>query len=122
MEGIQLQVQLITGRSLGQGTGKEKGKFSTSYRQSTSICELDPADFIELNLKESENIFIETAFGSIVVKPIISKQAPHRGIIFVPYGPWVNRVTDYNTEGSGMPTLKGITANISATKKPISKV
>ncbi len=115
-----MRVQLISGRSLGQGRGKEKGKYSQDYFQSTSICEVDPEDLKSLNIKEDENILIKTDFGQAVLKPVASKQAPHRGVIFISYGPWVNKLTDPQTHGSGMPSLKGVFAEISVTRNPVS--
>jgi len=117
-----MRVYLVTGRSLGQGTGKEKGKFSQVYLQNTSQCEIDPDDLRELNLHPDENLLVKTEFGSVVVKPVASKQAPHRGIVFVSYGPRVNRVTNPETHGSGMPSLKGIVAEISPTREPVTEL
>ncbi|MEM4246285.1 MAG: molybdopterin dinucleotide binding domain-containing protein [Candidatus Bathyarchaeia archaeon] len=115
-----MKVQLITGRSLGQGRGKEKGKYSLSYLQSTSVCELDPEDLKTLRLAEDENLLVETEYGQVVLKPVPSTQAPHRGIAFIPYGPWANRLTGPQTQGSGMPNLKGVSARIIGTKAPVT--
>ncbi|MEM2927014.1 MAG: molybdopterin dinucleotide binding domain-containing protein, partial [Candidatus Bathyarchaeia archaeon] len=79
---------LITGRSLSQGREKERGKFSEAYKNAVAICELDPQDLEALGIREGDNVRIRTDFGCVVVKPIPSSQAPHRGIAFIPYGPW----------------------------------
>ncbi|RLG97586.1 molybdopterin dinucleotide-binding protein, partial [Candidatus Bathyarchaeota archaeon] len=47
-----------------------------------------------------------------VVKALKSKRAPHPGKIFIPYGPWANAVTDPETHGIGMPSFKGISAEV----------
>jgi formylmethanofuran dehydrogenase subunit D len=39
-----VKVILISGRSIGQGRGKELGKFSEQYFQSVAICELSSED------------------------------------------------------------------------------
>lgn len=113
---------LITGRSLSQGREKEGGKFSEAYKNAVAICELDPQDLEALGIREGDNVRIRTEFGSVVVKPIPSSQAPHRGIAFIPYGPWASMVTGGETHGTGMPTLKGIKASIEPTKEPILRL
>jgi formylmethanofuran dehydrogenase subunit D len=117
-----MHILLITGRSIIQGRGKEKGKFSDIYYQSTTLCEVDPQYLKKLKIKENENIQIKTENGSIILKPIESKQAPHRGIIFVSYGPIINQLTNPQTHGSGMPNLKGMPAEISTTRNPVTRL
>ena len=67
-----------------------------------------------LAVPEGGNIKVKTAYGDVVVKAYTSKQTLPKGIAFIPYGPWANRVTDPHTHGSGMPSLKGIEAEISS--------
>jgi formylmethanofuran dehydrogenase subunit D len=117
-----MEVILITGRSLSQGREKEGGKLFEAYRRAVAICELDPEDLEALGIKEGENVRVRTDFGSIVVKPIPSPQAPHRGIAFMPYGPWASMVMNSETHGTGMPTLKGLRATIEPTKEPVASL
>ncbi len=107
-----IKVRLVTGRSIGQGRGKEIGKFSKQYFESVAICELNPDDMKILSVPEGGHVKITTAFGETVVAAHASRQHLPKGIAFIPYGPWVNRVTDPQTHGSGMPSLKGIEAEI----------
>ncbi len=107
-----MKVTLITGRSLGQGTGKEKGKFSKEYFEKASICEIDPDDMSTMNINEGSNVILTSPYGSIVLKALKSRQAPHRGIVFVPYGPWANKLTEPHTQSSGMPSFKGVTIEL----------
>jgi len=109
-----VKVILISGRSIGQGRGKELGKFSEQYFQSVAICELSSEDMSALAVPEGGNIKVKSAYGDVVVKAYTSKQTLPKGIAFIPYGPWANRVTDPQTHGSGMPSLKGIEAEISS--------
>jgi len=108
----KLDVTLLTGRTLRQGQGKEYGKLSERYWESVAICEMDPDDMKILSIRESENVKITTNFGSIVVKAVKSLRTPHRGVVFVPYGPWINVVVNPKTHGTGMPSFKGISATI----------
>jgi formylmethanofuran dehydrogenase subunit D len=116
----RLQVVLITGRTIDQGVGKERGKASEVYRDNVSICHIDPSDLKKLGIKEKGNVLVSTIYGSVVVKAVRSPRAPHPGMIFMPYGPWANAVINPDTHGIGMPSLKGIPAEIqSAQEKPL---
>jgi len=115
-----LQVTLITGRTIDQGVGKEQGKASDEYRDSVSICHVDPEDLKKLGIKEKSNVLVSTVYGSVVVKAIKSPRAPHAGMIFIPYGPWANVVVNPETHSIGMPSLKGIPVEIEpAQDKPL---
>jgi formylmethanofuran dehydrogenase subunit D len=103
---------LVTGRSLAQGRAKELGKFSELYFQSVAICELNYGDMTFLGVPEGGNVRVKTAYGEVVLRGCISKQNLPKGVAFMPYGPWANCVTDPETHGSGMPSLKGIEAEI----------
>lgn len=116
----KLQVTLLTGRTIEQGVGKERGKSSKDYFESVAVCYMDPEDLKKLGIKEKTNILVSTTYGSVVVKAIKSLRTPHPGIVFVPYGPWANVVADPDTHGIGMPSFKGVPAEIEpAQDKPI---
>jgi formylmethanofuran dehydrogenase subunit D len=106
------QVILLTGRTIEQGVGKEQGKASKEYADSVSVCYLDPEDLKKLGIKEKTNILVTTRHGAVVVKALKSLRGPHAGVIFIPYGPWANAVVDPETDSIGMPSLKGIPAEI----------
>ena len=116
----KLQVTLLTGRTIEQGVGKERGKASKDYFESVAVCYIDPEDLKKLGIKEKTNILLSTTYGSVVVKAVKSLRTPHPGIVFVPYGPWANVVADPDTHGIGMPSFKGVPAEIEpAQDKPI---
>ena len=108
----KLWVSLLTGRTIDQGTGKEYGKLTKEYFESVTICQMDPKDMERLGVKENEHIKVTTNFGSVVIKAIPSIKGSHPQIAFIPFGPWANLVMDPQTHGSGMPSLKGISAEI----------
>jgi formylmethanofuran dehydrogenase subunit D len=113
-------VTLLTGRTIEQGVGKERGKASKEYFESVSVCYMDPEDFRRLGIKEKTNVQVSTEHGSVVVKAVKSPRAPHLNMIFIPYGPWANVVVDPETHSIGMPSLKGIPAEVEpALEKPI---
>ena len=112
MENQRLRVTLITGRTIEQGVGKEQGKTSQEYLESVAVCFVDPQDLKQLGIKEKTNILISTQHGSVVVKALKSLRTPHRGVAYVPYGPWANAIVDPETDSIGMSSLKGIPAEI----------
>jgi len=112
-----MKFKLITGRSLQQGVSKEAGKFSKEYFNNVAICEFDPTDMEALKISPGEKVIVKTKFGEVVLKAVKSAQAPHKGIIFIPYGPWANLVIDPETHGSGMPNFKGVEAEVSPAKE-----
>jgi formylmethanofuran dehydrogenase subunit D len=107
-----IEVTVISGRSLSQARSRELGKFSDEYSRSVAICELDPDDLSELGALEGENVRVRTQFGGVVLRAIVSKQAPHKRVAFIPYGAWANMLFGTLTHTSGMPTLKGVKATV----------
>jgi len=119
-ENQKLRVTLLTGRTIEQGVGKERGKASKEYVESVSVCYIDPEDLKKLGIKERTNVLVSTSYGSVVVKALKSLRTPHSGIIFIPYGPWANVVVNPETHSIGMPSFKGIPAEVEpAQDKPL---
>jgi formylmethanofuran dehydrogenase subunit D len=119
-ENPKLQVTLLTGRTIEQGVAKERGKASKEYFESVSVCYMDPEDLKRLGIKEKTNVQVSTEHGSVVVKAVKSLRNPHPSVIFIPYGPWANAVVNPETHSIGMPSLKGIPAEVEpAPDKPI---
>ena len=110
-----LNVTLLTGRTLRQGQGKEYGKLSERYWKSVSTCEVDPSDLEKLGTKAGKPVKITSSSGSVAVRAVKSLRGPHPGRIFVPYGPWASVIIDSRTDGTGMPSFKGIQAVIEPT-------
>jgi len=108
----KLKVSLLTGRTIDQGTGKEVGKLSEEYQKSVAICQMDPEDMKFLGVKENNNVKVITDFGSVVMKAVKSARVPHPKVAFIPYGPWASIIMNPKTHGTGMPSLKGIPAEI----------
>jgi len=113
----KLNVSLLTGRTVDQGCGKEHGKLSLEYWRSVAVCEMDPQDMKELGVKENENVKITTDYGSAVVRAVKSARGPHPKVVFIPYGPWASLIVNPRTHGTGMPSLKGIPAQIEPAPK-----
>lgn len=108
----KIEVTLVTGRTIDQGASKEHGKLSREYREYVATCEIDPDDLKDLNVKENSNVLVSTEHGRVVVKAKASKRTPHRRVAYMPYGLWANLVMASETDGTGMPSFKGIRAEI----------
>ena len=113
----KLKVSLLTGRTIDQGTGREHGKLSEEYKRSVAVCEVDPDDMKRLGARENDNVRVATDFGLVVVRAIKSARTPHPGVIFIPYGPWASLIVNPETHGTGMPSLKGLPAEIEPAPK-----
>ena len=108
----KLNVLVLTGRTIEQGKGKEMGKLSKVYLDDVVQCHIDPQDMKTLKLKQNTNVKVTTKFGSVILKAVKSPRAPHPKMIFISYGPWASMIADSETHGTGMPSLKGIPAEI----------
>ncbi|MCD6465030.1 hypothetical protein J7L27_01515 [Candidatus Bathyarchaeota archaeon] len=113
---------LITGRTIDQGCSKERGKFSEEYMLNVAVCEMNAEDMDKLNIRDGDNVKVTTEVGSVIVKAKKSRRIRTPGIIFIPYGPWANAILKPETEGTGMPLLKGSKARVEPTNEPISSL
>ncbi len=116
-----MEVTLSTGRTLQQGIGSEKGKESDEYTNATETLYMDPEDMKELGVHLKDPVKLKTDSGEVVLRANKSPDAPHEGIVFIPYGPWANKVIGTATDSQGMPDFKNITAKVEKTsERPVS--
>jgi formylmethanofuran dehydrogenase subunit D len=108
----RLSVVLVTGRTIEQGVSKEHGKGSEDYAENVAVCYLDPEDLKQLKIKEKTPVQVSTPHGPVVVRAIKSRRGPHPRLVFMPYGPWANAIADPETDSIGMPSLKGVPAEV----------
>jgi formylmethanofuran dehydrogenase subunit D len=104
----KLNVTVLTGRSIDQGRGKEMGKLSDVYQKDVTQCQIDPEDMKYLGLRRNDIVKVTTQFGSVVLRAVKSLRGPHPKMVFISYGPWASMISDPETHGSGMPSLKGM--------------
>lgn len=112
----RLKVSLLTGRTIYQGVSKESGKLSKDYQRNVAICEMDPGDIGLLGIKENSGVKVATGFGSVVLRAVKSSKAPHPSVIFIPYGLYANVLVGTKTHSTGMPSFKGIPAEVEPVK------
>ena len=118
-----MKVILVTGRTIDQGVGKERGKGSKEYFESASVCFLDEEDMKKLGIKTGVNVQVSTQFGSVILKALKYQRGRNPGLIFVPCGLWANAVCGDETSSIGMPYFKNIPAEIEpAPNEPILKL
>ena len=103
-----MNVIVLTGRIIDQGRGKEMGKLSDVYQKDVTQCQIDPEDMKTLGLRRNANVKVTTNFGSIVLRAVKSLRGPHPNMIFIAYGPWASMISDPESHGTGMPSLKGM--------------
>jgi formylmethanofuran dehydrogenase subunit D len=116
----KLHVVLITGRTIDQGVGKEMGKGSKEYFDSSAVCFIDQADLNKLGIKSRTNVKVTSKYGSVVVKSLKNPYGCNPGMIFIPCGTWANAICGDETFGMGMPLFKGFTVDLEpAPNEPI---
>jgi formylmethanofuran dehydrogenase subunit D len=107
-----LKVTLLTGRTIEQGVGKEKGKSSKEYFDACSMCYMDADDMQKIGVKNNTNIKVTTPNGSVVLRAVKYPRGATPGLIYIPYGPWANAVCSDKTTSIGMPSFKGTPAEV----------
>jgi formylmethanofuran dehydrogenase subunit D len=108
----KLHATLITGRTIDQGVGKERGKGSKEYFDNAALCFLDEIDMKKLGIKSRTNVQVTTRFGSVVVKAMKYPRGSMRGLVFMPCGSWANVVCGDDTYSMGMPLFKGFPVEV----------
>ena len=107
----KIDVIILTGRTLQQGIGLEVGKVSEEYSKSVNYAEVSRDDSKALGLTDGSPVEVTTIIGKVVLNGRISETLSP-GLIFVPYGPWINHVLGPDTCSTGTPQLKGIPAEL----------
>lgn len=116
----KLPVTLLTGRTIEQGVGKEAGKATQGYVESTTMCYMDAGDMKKLGIKNKSHIQVTTPNGSVVLRAVKHPRGAMPSMIYIPYGPWANAIVSNETTSIGMPSFKGTPAEVEPTPdKPI---
>jgi formylmethanofuran dehydrogenase subunit D len=110
----KLHAILITGRTINQGVGKEMGKGSREYFDSSSICVIDEVDMKKLGIKSRSNVKVTSKYGSVIVKATKNPYGSNPGLVFIPCGLWANAICGDETFGMGMPLFKGFQVEVEA--------
>jgi formylmethanofuran dehydrogenase subunit D len=108
----KLHAILITGRTIDQGVGKELGKGSKEYFDSSALCFIDEADMKKLGIKSRTNVKVTSKYGSVIVKAAKNPYGSNPGLVFIPCGLWANAICGDETFGMGMPLFKGFQVEV----------
>ena len=108
----KLRAILITGRTIEQGVGKEMGKGSQEYFDSSSICFIDKSEMVKLGIRNGTNVRVTSKYGSVIVTALKNPIGTMPGIVFIPCGLWANAVCGDETFGMGMPLFKGFQVEV----------
>lgn len=114
MKGGKIDVQvctLISGRTLEQAKGMHGGKNNDGYKKAVEKAFLSPLLLEKLGLSEGEEILLTTPYGSVRVKTCSDMGLPE-DVVFMPMGPMVNLLVGPETEGTGMPSFKGLKVEV----------
>ena len=114
------KVNLISGRTIVQGQNLDN-KLSEAYFNEVATCELNESDMEKLGVAADEHVKVKTNYGEVVVKAKEKAGTPE-GVIFIPMGPWANALVSGDTHGAGMPSFKGIDAEIEPTEEAVLQV
>jgi formylmethanofuran dehydrogenase subunit D len=108
----KLTATLITGRTIDQGVGKEMGKGSKEYFDSTAVCFIDKSDMQKLGIRSGTNVQVSSKYGSVIVKAVKFPTGITPGMVFIPCGLWANAICGDETFGMGMPMFKGFPVEV----------
>ena len=108
----KLRSTLITGRTIDQGVGKEMGKGSKEYFDSTAVCFIDKSDMQKLGIKSGTNVQVSSKYGSVIIKAVKFPSGITPGMVFIPCGLWANAICGDETFGMGMPMFKGFPVEV----------
>lgn len=116
----KLNLILLTGRTIDQGVGKESGKGTKLYFESTTICYMDEVDMKAIGLRNNDHILVTSPEGSVVLRAVKHPRGAMPGMIYIPYGPWANSICSTDTTSIGMPSFKGTPVEVKpAPNQPI---
>jgi formylmethanofuran dehydrogenase subunit D len=115
----KLHAILITGRTIDQGVGKEMGKGSKEYFDSSALCFIDESDMKKLGIKSRSNVKVTSKYGSVIVKVAKNPYGSNPGLVFIPCGLWANAICGDETFGMGMPLFKGFQVDVEPAPKEV---
>jgi formylmethanofuran dehydrogenase subunit D len=108
---------LNTGRTIWQGQAIEAGKDLEMYVNAAAICQMNPKQMKELGVKEGNNIKVTSEYGDVIVKVVMAKEELPEEMIYIPMGPWANRVIRPNTDSTATPSFKNVPVDITPTEE-----
>jgi Formylmethanofuran dehydrogenase subunit D len=112
-----MKFTLNTGRTIWQGQAIESGKDLKMYVDAAAICQMNVEQMEKMGVKEGENIKVVSDFGDVIVKVVMAKEELPEGMLYIPMGPWANRVIRPNTDSTATPSFKNVPVDITPTEE-----
>lgn len=114
-----MRVILNTGRTVWQGQAIESGKDLQMFINAAAICHINQDMMDELGIKDGDNVEIVSEYGDVIVKAVNTKEELPDGMVYVPMGPWANRVIRPNTDSTATPSFKNVPVDLNPTEEPV---
>ncbi|EKF87086.1 tungsten-dependent formylmethanofuran dehydrogenase subunit FwdD [Methanobacterium formicicum] len=114
-----MRVILNTGRTVWQGQAIESGKDLQMFINAAAICHINQDMMDELGIKDGDNVKIVSEYGDVIVKAVNTKEELPDGMVYVPMGPWANRVIRPNTDSTATPSFKNVPVDLNPTEEPV---
>jgi formylmethanofuran dehydrogenase subunit D len=103
---------LITGRTRAQADGMHQGRESEAYVRATRLVEMNEEDMADVGVGEGALVAVSTRIGQVEVS--VKKGNLPRRMVFMPMGPYANVLIGGDTDSTGMPSYKGLAAEVKA--------
>jgi formylmethanofuran dehydrogenase subunit D len=110
---------LNTGRTIWQGQAIESGKDLKMYVDAAAICQMNLEQMEKMGVREGDNIKVVSDFGDVIVKVVMAKEELPEGMLYIPMGPWANRVIRPNTDSTATPSFKNVPVDITPTEEAV---
>ncbi|MHA1728755.1 MAG: molybdopterin dinucleotide binding domain-containing protein [Promethearchaeota archaeon] len=120
----KIELNLTSGGTINQGVViKGGGKTLPVYTRNVGIIFLDPEDLKSLGAYPLTPVKVTSEMNEVIVFVQESPDAPHKGIAFMPRGPWCNLLFIPKTYSSGCPMFKNTKITVEQApegKKPLN--
>ena len=110
---------LNTGRTIWQGQAIESGKDLQMYVDAAAVCNMNRDQMEAMGVKDGDNIEVVSEYGDVIVKVVTAKEELPDVMIYIPMGPWANRVIRPNTDSTATPSFKNIPVEINPTEEAV---
>lgn len=114
-----MKVILNTGRTIWQGQAIESGKDLPMYVDAAAICHMNKDHMEKLGVEVGGNIKVVSEYGDVIVKVVATNETLPEGMVYIPMGPWANRVIRPTTDSTATPSFKNIPVEITPTTEEV---
>ncbi len=110
---------LNTGRTVWQGQAIESGKDLQMYVDAAAICYMNKEQMEDLGVKPGDNIKVVSDYGDVIVKVVSTVETLPEGMLYIPMGPWANRVIRAITDCTATPSFKNVPVDVTPTEEAV---